>query len=52
MIDMANESTIGITNELKEKLAKLKVHPREPFNDVIEKLLNSYKEKQEKQAKL
>jgi len=49
---MANESTIGITNELKEKLSKLKVHPREPFNDVIKKLLDYYEEKQEKQKHL
>ena len=32
-------TTISVSKELKEKLKKLKVHPREPYEDVIWRLI-------------
>jgi len=32
-------TTIAISEETKEKLDRLKVHPREPYEDVIKKLI-------------
>ena len=32
-------TTIAISEETKEKLNRLKVHPREPYEDVIKKLI-------------
>ena len=33
-------TTIQLSEEVKRRLEALKVHKREPFNDVIEQLLN------------
>ncbi len=33
-------TTIKVTRELKERLDRCKVHPREPYNDVIERLID------------
>jgi len=33
------KSTIAVSNETKQKLDKLKVHPREPYEDVIKRLI-------------
>jgi len=33
------KTTIAISKEIKEQLDKLKVHPREPYEDVIKRLL-------------
>jgi predicted CopG family antitoxin len=32
-------TTIAIEEEIKKKLEKMKVHPREPYNDVIKRIL-------------
>jgi len=42
MGSMANNTTIGISNDVKMRLDKLKVIPREPYNDVIKKLLDKH----------
>ena len=46
MYKMVNNktSTIRITEDLKKKLDKLKVHPRQPYEEVILKLINSKEE--------
>jgi len=36
------KTTIQISSEIKAKLDKLKVHPREPYEDVIRRLLDFY----------
>ena len=36
----AGATTIKVTRELKERLDRLKVHPREPYNDVIGRLID------------
>lgn len=36
-------TTIAISRETKLKLDKLKVHPREPYEDVIKRLLKNAK---------
>ena len=36
------KTTIQISNEIKTKLDKLKVHPREPYEDVIKRLIETY----------
>ena len=36
---MSEYSTIRISKTLKKKLDELKVHPREPYNDVINRLI-------------
>ena len=33
------KSTIAVSNETKEKLDELKIHPREPYEDVIKRLI-------------
>jgi len=33
-------TTIKVTRELKERLDRLKVHPREPYNEVIGRLID------------
>jgi len=33
-------TTIHISKETKEKLDKLKIHPREPVGDVVKRLLD------------
>jgi predicted transcriptional regulator len=35
-------TTIQIDNELKERLNRLKIHPRESYNDLISRLVDSY----------
>ena len=35
-------TTVQIDNELKERLNRLKVHPRESYNDLIARLIDSY----------
>jgi len=35
-------TTIKIDPKVKKKLEDLKVHPREPYNDVIRRLLEHY----------
>ncbi len=35
-------TTVQIDNELKERLNRLKIHPRESYNDLISRLINSY----------
>jgi len=39
---MSYKTTISLESETVEKLKKLKIHPREPIEDVIKRLLNSY----------
>jgi len=38
---MVLETTIKISNELKEELDKLKLVEREPYNDVIKRIIKS-----------
>ncbi|MBT8508606.1 hypothetical protein AZH53_09335 [Methanomicrobiaceae archaeon CYW5] len=33
-------TTIKVTRELKDRLDRCKVHPREPYNDVIARILD------------
>jgi predicted CopG family antitoxin len=33
------KTTIAVSMETKEKLDRLKVHPREPYEDVIKRLI-------------
>lgn len=35
-------TTVQIDNELKERLKQLKIHPRESYNDLISRLIDSY----------
>lgn len=35
---MVNDTTIKISKELREKLDKLKLHPKESYNLIIERL--------------
>ncbi len=35
-------TTVQIDNELKERLNRLKIHPRESYNDLIARLIDSY----------
>ncbi|MBO3801954.1 MAG: hypothetical protein QXS21_03855 [Thermoproteota archaeon] len=34
-------STIRVSRETKKKLDKMKVHPREPYEDVIKRLMKN-----------
>jgi len=36
------KSTIAVSNETKEKLDNLKVHSREPYEDVIKRLIERW----------
>jgi len=40
---MKEMTTIQVSKETKAKLEKLKVHPREPYEDVIKRLLEGAK---------
>ena len=44
---MNNRTTMNIPRELKEELDKLKVHPKQPYYEVIEMLLKYYKEEKD-----
>ena len=35
-------TTVQIDSELKERLNRLKIHPRESYNDLISRLIDSY----------
>ena len=35
-------TTVQIENKLKERLNHLKIHPRESYNDLISRLIDSY----------
>ena len=37
-------STIQLSTEIKHKLESMKMHPRETFNDVLERLLEDVRE--------
>jgi len=39
---MSEKTTIQISEETKQSLDSLKVHPREPYEDVIKRLLIQY----------
>jgi len=39
---------VKVTREIKEKLDKMKIHPREPYYEVILRLLDKYNCKEEK----
>jgi len=36
-------STIRVSTATKKKLDELKVHPREPYEDVIKRLIEKYR---------
>jgi len=38
------KTTIAISKETKEKLDRLKVHRREPYEDVIKRLIEKWEE--------
>jgi len=44
-------TTIQITNEMRDQLSNLKIHPRETFNDVLERVLEDMHELNEKTKK-
>lgn len=35
------KTTISISKETKDRLEKLKIHPREPYEDVLKRLLEN-----------
>jgi predicted CopG family antitoxin len=39
-------TTISLPAELKEELGRLKAAPREPYSEVIKRLLEAYKERE------
>lgn len=39
---MATETSIGIRKATKERLEFVKIHPRETFDDVITRLLDTH----------
>lgn len=41
---MPTNTSIAITTNTKEKLMELKVHPRETFDDLINRLIDTYSE--------
>ena len=38
-------TTIKISWDVKEEIEKIKIHPREPYNDVIKRLIDNFKNK-------
>lgn len=40
---MATEFNIKVTKELKDKLDEIKIHPRETYDDIIQRLLKEAK---------
>jgi len=49
---MGNDTTIVLKKEIKQKLDKIKIIPQEPYNDVIERLLEKFSENRSKNKKL
>ena len=49
---MPTDKTIPLTEGTKKRLISIKIHPRETFDDILNRLMDSYKEKQEKQQRL
>jgi len=45
---MSEKTTIQIEEDVKKKLERLKIHPREPFNDVIKRLIEFYEKSSKK----
>jgi len=45
---MVNETTIGVSNHCKSLLDKRKVHERETYNSVIERLITVEKQTEKK----
>lgn len=41
---MTGNTTIQITENTRERLEKLKVHPKEPVKDVVDRILEKYEE--------
>ena len=39
-------TTLQVSRELKAELDKLKVHPRETYEDVLRRLVEAYKERE------
>ena len=44
-------TTIQISDEMKDHLNELKLHPRETYNDVLERILEDMRELDEKTRK-
>lgn len=44
MINMAETKLVKIHSDTKLMLDKLKIHPRETYDDVIVRLINHYRE--------
>ena len=46
VVDMTEKkvTTIQVYEETRKQLAELKIHPREPYDDVIRRLLKKWKE--------
>jgi len=49
---MTRKSTIQVDEEVKVKLDKLKIHPREPYSDVIKRLIEFYESHKKNDAAL
>jgi len=49
---MPSTKTIKISEEIKTKLDKIKIHPRETYDDVIRRLVNFYEKYKEKNTML
>lgn len=49
---MGNDTTIVLKKEIKQKLDKIKIIPREPYNNVIERLLETVSKNNSKNKKL
>jgi len=43
---MREKTTVQISKETKAKLDRLKVHPREPYEDVIKRLIEKCKKEE------
>ena len=47
-----SKTTIQVDENIKSRLKNLKIHPREPYSDVISRLLELYNESKEGYLKL
>jgi len=47
---MGRRTTIQVSVELKELLNKLKIHPRETYEDVIRRLVDTYRRVKEEEG--